>query len=144
MKKIIPFLIGILLLSANLLAQTTMTASSATNTNAVSQTHTTALSGEINNYDNITIQVVGTKVSGTPAGSAKLYGSIDGTNYQLITTAADTLAIANQTTNSYFWNIDKTRYKYYKVTVTTTGTQVSTWAAYLLGRKTPKLPSPQP
>jgi len=114
-------------------AQITMTASSNTNTNAVTQTHIATLSGEINNFDIMTIQVIGTKVSGTVAGTAILYGSVDGTNYTPV--GSDTLTLANQTTNSHYWTLSKTYYKYYKVAVATTGTQVSTYVAYLLGRK---------
>jgi len=137
MKKLFALMILVAAMAfSTATAQLTMTASSNTNTNAVTQTHIATLSGEVNNYDNITIQVIGTKTSGTPAGTAILYASIDGTNYTAI--GSDTLTIANQTTNSHFWTIDKTRYKYYKVAVATTGTQVSTWVAYLLGRKTPR------
>jgi len=117
-------------------AQSLLTASSATNTNAVTTTHTITLAGETNNFECLTFELTGTKVSGTPAGTAVLYGSVTGTNYEAI--GADTLTIANQTTNYYVWKLDKTRYKYYKVAVVTTGTQVSTWACYLLGRKQPR------
>lgn len=135
MKKLFSLLFLSVMLLANLdsSAQLTLTASSNTNTNAVSQTHTATLAGEVNNFDIMTIQLVGTKVSGTPGGTAILYGSIDNTNYTAI--GADTLTIANQTTNSKYWTVNKTYYKYYRVVVTTTGTQVSTWVAYLLGRK---------
>jgi len=136
MKKILSFCLILaigLFVAQTTNAQLTMTASSNTNTNAVTQTHIATLGGEINNFDIMTIQVIGTKTSGTPAGTAVLYGSVDNSNYVAI--GADTLTIANQTTNSHYWYLTKTPYKYYKVAVATTGTQVSTWVAYLLGRK---------
>ncbi len=136
MKKILSFLCLfslILFASVTTQAQITMTASSNTNTNAVTQTHIATLAGEINNFDIMTIFVKGTKTSGTVAGTAVLYGSIDGTNYKAI--GADTLTMADQATNTHYWYLSKTYYKYYKVAVATTGTQVSTWYAYLLGRK---------
>lgn len=135
MKRITVFLLSaaILLFSIPAKSQITLTPSSATNTNAVTQTHLATLGGEINNFDIMTLQVIGTKVSGTPAGTVVVYGSIDNSNYVAI--GADTLTIANQTTNSHYWYFTKTLYKYYKVAVVTTGTQVSTWVAYLLGRK---------
>lgn len=117
-------------------AQTTMTASSSTNTNAATTTHTFTANGDLYNFDALSIQIVGTKTSGTVAGTAKIYGSIDGSNYVKISN--DTLAFADQSKNTYIWTFDKTRYKYYQVQVATTGTQVSTWVGYALGRKYPK------
>lgn len=134
MKKIL-FALTLLFATAAAFAQTTMTASSATNTNAVTQTHTTSLRGAATNYDVITIQAVGTKVSGTPAGTVIIYGSLDGTNYVAI--GADTMTITNTASQTHVWTFDKTRYAYYQAAVATTGTQVSTWALYLLGRKNP-------
>jgi hypothetical protein len=125
-----------LLMGVNAHAQSRMTASADTNTNAMTSTHIATLSGDAMTYDVLTIQVVGTKVSGTVAGTAVLYGSVDGVNYQAIGT--DTLTLANTATNSYIWTLDKTRYKYYRVSVATTGTQVSAWKAWILGRRAPK------
>ena len=117
-------------------AQTRMTASADTNIDATTTTHTANLAGDLNTFETITIQAVGTKVSGTVAGTAILYGSIDGTTYHAI--GADTLTLANVATNSKIWTLDKTRYKYYRVSVATTGTQKSVWKVWLLGRRLPR------
>lgn len=66
-------------------------------------------------YSALGIQVVTTKVSGTIAGKAYLYSSLDGTNYTLTDSSA---AFANQTTNTaFFTKTGGIPYTYYKVTV---------------------------
>jgi hypothetical protein len=69
-------------------------------------------------YDHAVFQLVVTKVSGTVAGNAKLYGSVDGTNYALIRAAADSLALTDVTTNSKIWEMDSIKYPYYKIVAT--------------------------
>jgi hypothetical protein len=71
----------------------------------------------------VAIQAKVTKISGTVAGTVWLQGSIDGTNFETIST--DTLALANQTTNFKIWTISKTNYSSYRIKVTTSGTQAS-------------------
>ena len=110
--------------------------SDTTNTNAVTKSHIIALPGETNNFEVLTFEVLGTKVSGTVTGTAILYGSVSGAKYTAI--GADTLTFTNATSPYHHWTVDKTRYKYYKVDVTTSGTQVSYWHCYLLGRKQPR------
>lgn len=56
-------------------------------------------------YSGTVVQVVLVSQTGTPAGYVKLYGSTDnGTTYDLITTAADSLAIGT-TALHYTWRI---------------------------------------
>ena len=56
-------------------------------------------------YSGTVVQAVCVSQSGTPAGSAKLYGSTDnGVTYTLLTTTADSLALG-ATSLSYTWRI---------------------------------------
>lgn len=63
-------------------------------------------------YSALGIQVVQTELSGTTAGKAYLYGSLDGTNYNLTDSSA---AFADQTTNVAYFTKTTTPYVYYKV-----------------------------
>jgi hypothetical protein len=88
-------------------------------------------------YSAFGIQVVTTKVSGTVAGKAYLYSSLDGTNYTLTDSSA---AFANQTTNTAFFTKTTTPYTYYKVTVQdaiggSTSTQANIVRVYYVLRK---------
>jgi uncharacterized RmlC-like cupin family protein len=66
-------------------------------------------------YSALGIEVVTTKVSGTVAGKAYLYSSLDGVNYTLTDSSS---AFANQTTNvAFFTKTGGLPYVYYKVTV---------------------------
>lgn len=71
----------------------------------------------INPASTITVQLNVTKNTGTAAGGAKLYGSLDGVNYTLATTATDTLAITNVASQSKFWVLTTNPYTYYRVVV---------------------------
>jgi alkyl hydroperoxide reductase subunit AhpF len=71
----------------------------------------------------VCIQAKVTKISGTVAGTVWLQGSVDGTNFETIST--DTLALANQTTNFKTWPLTGTKYYSYRIKVTTSGTQAS-------------------
>jgi hypothetical protein len=65
-------------------------------------------------YASLGIQVKVTKVSGTVAGKAYLYSSLDGTNYTLTDSSS---AFTDQTTNTAFFTKTSVPYTYYKVTV---------------------------
>lgn len=65
-------------------------------------------------YSALGIQVNATKISGTVSAKAYLYGSLDGTNYNLTDSSS---AFANQTTNVAWFTKTTTPYVYYKVTV---------------------------
>lgn len=104
---------------------TTMTRSAATLTNAATVT------ASVNtNYvcENITLQAVVTKSTGTVAGTVTASYSIDGTNY---VTFGDSLYLADQTTNTHLWELTNNNYLYYKLTFLGTGTQVATVNGYL-------------
>lgn len=65
-------------------------------------------------YHTMGIQVVTTKISGTVAGKAYLYSSIDGTNYTVTDSSA---AFTDVTTNTAFFTKTSVPYTYYKVQV---------------------------
>lgn len=65
-------------------------------------------------YSVASFEIGGTKISGTVSLKAYLYGSVLGTNYNLIDSSA---AFANQTTNAAWFIKTTPGYNYYKVTV---------------------------
>ena len=87
-------------------------------------------------YSSLGIQVVTTKLSGTISSKAYLYGSIDGTNYDLTDSST---AFANQTTNTATFTKTSVPYVFYKVQVrSSTGaasTQSNIVRVYYVARK---------
>jgi hypothetical protein len=87
-------------------------------------------------YSALGVQVVTTKVSGTVAGKAYLYGSIDGTNYVVTDSSA---AFVDQTTNTAVFTKATVPYVFYKVQVRSatgaTSTQVNIVRVYYVARK---------
>lgn len=149
MKKfIILLLCG--MIAATGYSQLTMTqtdpagATATVNTNDDTSYHTLDLAGDVYNYDIISIALRGVKNSGTiSGGSCVPYGSMDGSNwFQLYgktnsSMAVDTTSSRTLTDGShdFVWHFDKTRWRYYRIRVITTGTQSSTYTCRLLGRK---------
>lgn len=124
MKNILSILV-LFTLGLNAQVVTTMTRSAVTLTNAATVT------ASVNtNYvcENITLQAVVTKSTGTVAGTVTASYSIDGTNY---VTFGDSLYLANQTTNTHLWELTNNNYLYYKLTYVGTGTMVATVNGYL-------------
>lgn len=74
-------------------------------------------------YSALGIQVNTTKVSGTISLKAYLYGSLDGTNYNLTDSSS---AFADQTTNVAYFTKVTTPYVYYKVQVRPMGAASTT------------------
>ncbi|MDO3641973.1 hypothetical protein [Mucilaginibacter sp. L3T2-6] len=63
----------------------------------------------------ITIQAAVTKLTGSPGGSVKLYGSVDGVRYDFATTSTDTLAVANVAgAQVKTWKLTGNAFQYYK------------------------------
>jgi hypothetical protein len=143
MKKLFAFLLSFCLLVV-LNAQTTLTqtgtsgAAKTTHTNADTSYHLGTLTGSTNSFDIITINLIGTKTSGTVGGTAVPFGSLDGTNwFQLYDKDSTSSQSLSDGANLLKWQFDKTRWAYYRIRVYTTGTQVSAYTAKLLGRKNP-------
>lgn len=128
--KIIAFLLAFMALALGSHAQSMLTPALDTNTNATTRyIYTSTLPSS---SGNLSFQYVGTKVSGTVAGTVKLQGSLDGVNYVAET---DTLALADVSLNTKLWDIsDKKRMKW-RLAVTTTGTVKIANKGYYTERK---------
>jgi len=127
------------------LTQTDPAGASATvNTNADTSYHTVDLAGQTRNYEWLNFAVKGTKTSGTVAGTVTLWGSMDNSRWYAVygsstSALSDTVTTQNLSDASvdlgFF--VRNTHFRYYRVRVITTGTQVSSYTCYLLGRKVP-------
>lgn len=80
----------------------------------------------VNYAEVVSIQPVITKATGTMAGVARLYGSVNGSNYIL---TGDTLALTNQTTNTGVWKLTAPAWVYYRIIVSGATTVTGTAAA---------------
>lgn len=110
----------------------TRTATTDTITNAVTKTQYASITG----FQNIvSIQTVLTKLSGTTAGVAYLYGSLDNVTY--VRLVSDSLILGNVTTQSKLWLIQPSSVQYYQVRVVPTGTQSTKIATYGIYRRQP-------
>jgi len=85
-------------------------------------------------WDQVTVQSTFTKISGTVAGTVSLFGSIDNVGFSLISSANTLTDGASQT---FTWVISPSSYKYYKITVTPTGTSSAKWVSPILWRRRP-------
>ena len=83
-------------------------------------------------YQDLAIQPVLTKVSGTAAGTVTIYGSLDGINY---VTLGDTLGERDATTVTKLFKYTDPAYTYYKISYTGTGTMVVKWKVWAVLRK---------
>lgn len=149
MKKLLSLILVIVFaMAANsqvVMTQTDPAGAAATvNTNGDTSYHKVDLAGQTFNYQYVTITVAGTKTSGTVAGTVTLWGSNDNSRWFAAygsSTAAlsDTVTTQNLTDadNNLQFLVTGTRYRYYRVRVITTGTQVSSYVCRLLGRKVP-------
>ena len=125
MKKL--FSISILLLASfylNAQAIQVMTKSATTMTNSTAVTATLQTNAVA---ENVSIQAVVTKSTGTVAGTVAVSASLDGTNY--VALSSSTLALSDVATNTAIFPLTKNNYTYYKVTFTGTGTMVATPSA---------------
>jgi hypothetical protein len=106
----------------------------ATNPNGtVTNTGTDTMNASIPGYAAaLGIQLAVTKTSGTVAGIARLYGSIDGTNY---IATGDTLTLTDVATNSVIWTKSTPVYVNYRIRTTGSGTMVATTSAKAVQRK---------
>lgn len=82
----------------------------------------------------ITIISTVTEITGTTAGTVKLYGSLDGVNYAEINSSNVFSPADILTAQSYAWHVNPSQYTYYKVTYTGTGTMAAKLATGVLRR----------
>lgn len=79
----------------------------------------------------IAVQVTATKISGTVGGSVTLQGSLDGVTYDAAASAYTATDVASQTK---IFVLDNSKYLYYRVSWTGTGTMSASARCYLLAR----------
>lgn len=93
------------------------------------------------NVSAYSLQFVGTKISGTVAGTVTLEVSVDGTNYVSIDTSAtlkkgtDSYTNTNVTTNTFVWTVTKPAFLWYRFKVVGSGTMVQRIQGYIVGKK---------
>lgn len=117
----------------------------------VTNTATKSVYYQVQNwYQDVSLQVVVTKLSGTAAGTVTLQGSVDGTNFATVSTAylvniasaapyttggGATLTVTNQTTNTKIFTLNGSPYQYYRLSYTGSGTMSCTIKGYLMPTK---------
>ena len=129
MKKLLSILCIFLLVGySNAQVVTAMTKSAVTMTNSTAVTATLQT-----NYvaENVSIQAVVTKSTGTIAGTVTVAASLDGVNYVALPVTTSTLVLTDVATNTAVFNYTKNNYLAYQVTFTGAGTMVATPSASL-------------
>jgi len=141
MKKFI-FLLAFVALAFSANAQVVaMKATTGNTSDTVTNTGTEVLSAQVNGYNKVvTVQVLITRLSGTLAGNVVLQGSLDGTTYTTLTQVAqpsnnDTVTLTNVAATSCIYVIEPSKYLYYRVSVTGSGTMTARISAKIMGRK---------
>ena len=142
MKKILSLTILCLFVSLGLNAQTFQMTSQYATGDTISNTGTKACSLKVvHTYKQVTIQALITKISGTVAGTVTLQGSIDGTNFVTLDTAAlqtdgpSTFTATNVATQNKLWIVNNAPYLWFKLSYTGSGTMAATLKGYLLPRE---------
>ena len=140
MKRFLIFLIGATLLTSTPTLKSEAQVQAArsyasylgaldTLTDADTTTYTVSVNGK---KTNISFQTNITKISGTVAGTIKIYGSVDGTNYA--TTALTSITITDASVNhATVYTVNG--YQKYKYEIITSGTQSCSQRTYLLYRE---------
>lgn len=129
MKKLLCLIAIILMAAVGVQAQTALSPTTDTLTNAATRDLTVKIPGAYNEV--LTFQLNVVKISGTTAGSAYVQGSLDGVNYFTLP-GTDTLTLANNN-NFKSWVVAKSQYLHYRVHVVGSGTQstqLKAWALY--------------
>lgn len=144
MKKLIFALFALFLAVAPVSGQVySMLATTGNAADTVNNTSAETLTKQINgSYGEVTVQLTVTKISGTVAGTAVLQGSLDGTNYTILgyvnaqpADTANSVTNTNITTNVWTWPAGSSKYLYYRVTVTGSGTMSARVSAKIMVRK---------
>lgn len=132
MKRIL-FLLTLFAVVSATQAQSTFRQTTSNPTGAIINTASDTMFIQVNkDYTSVGIQPVITKATGTMAGTAVLYGSLDGVNY---VAAGDTLTLTNSTVNSAVWSLTNPTYSYYRIIVGGATTVTGTASAILVGRR---------
>lgn len=135
MKKIfllLLFLIPLLIAQAQTEAKP-MIASNGLAQDTVSNTGTETWTLKVAGFQKtVSVQAVITKISGTVAGTYKLQGSLTGTDY--VDIASQTASATDVTTNTAIFTAENSKYLYYRVTYTGSGTMSARARCYLVAR----------
>jgi hypothetical protein len=143
MKKIFILFTALLFCLSIVNAQTIQMTGTYTTGDTVLNTATKACSLKLaKSYKQVSIQTVITKISGTVAGTVTLQGSVDGTNYVTVDSAAilsnhspfPTYTATNTATQSKVWIVNNSPYLWFKLSYTGSGTMSATLKGYLLPR----------
>lgn len=132
MKKIILLSISALFLSYSGKSQSIFNQSSSNPSGAITNTgiDTMTLIMPVS-FTSVGVQPVISKASGTMAGTAYLYGSLDGVNYVLI----DSLTLADASINTTIWTKANPVYNYWRVTVGGATTVLANATAIFVGKR---------
>lgn len=116
-------------------AQVNFTASNGLARDTVTNTATETWSVHIpGSQKTIGIQVIITKISGTAGGTIVLQASTDGTNYFTVP-GSDTATATNVASQSFGWEIENSKWPYYQLLYTGTGTMSVSAIAKAVARK---------
>lgn len=136
MKKLFSILLLSLLtfgLNAQVVTAMVKSATTMTNSTAVTATLNTQYCTE-----NLSIQAVVTKSTGTVAGTVTLQGSVDGTNYVTVSSSYADVTSYNPTdvaTSSKLFVVTGSPYRYYRLSYAGAGTMSASHRGYVLPNK---------
>ena len=118
---------------------TSMTSQYSQTTDTVTNTGTKYMYITVpSSHENVSIQSVVTKTSGTAAGYVYIQGSLDGVNYVGNIATTDSAAVSNVTTNTAIFTMSSKQYKYYRLAYTGSGTMVCTLKGYFFSNNSNK------
>lgn len=111
-------------------AQTSFKQTASNPTGAISNTSVDTMGVTLPSvyYPVVGVQVKVVKSAGTAAGTAVLYGSINGSDY---TSTGDTLTLSNQTTNHGIFKLQTPHWKHYRILVGGATTVTATASAVI-------------
>jgi hypothetical protein len=132
MKRFITCLLLSFLVIAAAQAQSNLTTSTYGNTrDTVTNTAVKVWSKQLPGFSIQTFTFDVTKISGTVAGNVIPVGSLDGVNYYNIST--DTLKLTDVAAQGKAWSITNTKFLYYGVRWTGSGTSSASGAGKIVG-----------
>lgn len=94
--------------------------------------------GTVQWYNTVAIQSVVTKISGTVAGTVTLQGSLDGINYNTVSSSYATVTSyvpTNVATSTKMFVVTGSPYRYYRLSYTGAGTMSASHRGYVLPNK---------
>lgn len=101
MKRLFFALVSVLMIGSMASAQTATPIPLTAGDTVVNTGTASKVIGFTAGYEGVAIQILGTKISGTVAGTIGIYGSLDGTNFDLIGTAFTATDIATNIKSFY-------------------------------------------